>query len=255
MSASGRIVCHFSCGAASAVATKLMLAEYPADRVVIINAYIQEEHEDNRRFLADCERWFGHSITVLRDIRFGASTQQVWRKERFLKSAKGAPCSRALKRELLNKFRRPGDITVLGFTAEEKHRLDRFFDRDSDVLPRAPLVERGMMKADCFAVIQRAGIELPAMYRLGYRNANCIGCVKGGMGYWNKIRADFPAQFEQIAAIEAGLGSGAYLFRDKTGKRFSLRELPVGAGHYPTEPDMECGFACEIAEQDIKGAL
>lgn len=47
-----RIVRQFSCGAASAVATKLALSEY-GDRCVIVNAYIEEEHPDNRRFAAD----------------------------------------------------------------------------------------------------------------------------------------------------------------------------------------------------------
>lgn len=246
-----RIVCHFSCGAASAVATKLMLAEHPPEQVVILNAYIKEEHGDNRRFLADCEAWFQHPITVLRDTKYGASTHEVWRKERFMKNNLGAPCSRALKRNLLDSFRLPGDVTVLGYTAEEKHRLDRFFDRGSDLLPVAPLIERGLTKADCLAIVERAGIELPTMYRLGYRNANCIGCVKGGQGYWNKIRRDFPAQFEQIAAIQAEIGPGANLFRRKDGTRFSLRELPEDAGHYPSELSIECGFFCEMAEQDI----
>ena len=246
-----RIVCHFSCGAASAVATKLMLAEYPADQVVLLNAFIKEEHEDNRRFLSDCEEWFGHPITVLRDTKYGASTHEVWRKERFMKNHLGASCSRALKRNFLDSFRLPGDVTVLGFTVEEKHRLDRFFDRGSDLLPVAPLIERGLTKMDCLAIVERAGIELPAMYKLGYHNANCIGCIKGGQGYWNKIRRDFPVQFEQIAAIQEELGLGANLFRRKDGTRFSLRELPVDAGHYPSEPSVECSFFCEIAEQDI----
>ena len=43
-----RILCLFSCGAASAVATKLAIAEF-GDRCVIVNAFIQEEHPDNRR--------------------------------------------------------------------------------------------------------------------------------------------------------------------------------------------------------------
>lgn len=37
----GRIVCQFSCGAASAVATKLTIAEYGHDSIVIVNAYIK----------------------------------------------------------------------------------------------------------------------------------------------------------------------------------------------------------------------
>ena len=63
-----RVVCQFSCGAASAVATKLALAQYgETNEVEIINAFIAEEDDDNRRFLADCERWFGRTVTVLRD--------------------------------------------------------------------------------------------------------------------------------------------------------------------------------------------
>jgi hypothetical protein len=51
-----RVVSWFSCGAASAVATKLALRDSP-DAVV---AYCETgaEHPDNERFLADCERWF-----------------------------------------------------------------------------------------------------------------------------------------------------------------------------------------------------
>ena len=56
-----RMVCRFSCGAASAVATKLILAAYPPEDVVIVNAFIKEEHEDNRRFLAD-QRTLGGSV-------------------------------------------------------------------------------------------------------------------------------------------------------------------------------------------------
>jgi len=51
-----RIVCQFSCGAASAVATKLTLAKYGQTRdVQILNAFIVEEHPDNRRFLIDSQ--------------------------------------------------------------------------------------------------------------------------------------------------------------------------------------------------------
>ena len=39
-----RIVCQFSCGAASAVATKIVLAEEPPE-VLIVNAFIVEEVE------------------------------------------------------------------------------------------------------------------------------------------------------------------------------------------------------------------
>ncbi len=100
-SALPRIVCHFSCGAASAVATKLILSKYDHARVVIYNAFIVEEHPDNRRFLADCERWFNHPITVLRDEKDGASVHAVWKRKRVMSHPQFTPCSYFLKLEVL----------------------------------------------------------------------------------------------------------------------------------------------------------
>lgn len=125
-----RIVCQFSCGAASAVATKLALARFVD--VQIINAFLAEEHEDNRRFAADCERWFGRQITMLRDEKYGASVVQVFRRRQYMMGPHGAPCSRALKRDVLDKWKQPGDVMVFGYTAEESDRLDDFCERNPD---------------------------------------------------------------------------------------------------------------------------
>jgi len=83
-----RYVCQFSCGAASAVATKWVLANRPDSEILIVNAFVQEEDADNRRFLADCEKWFGRPVLVLRDEKYGASTDEVWRRKRFICTAK-----------------------------------------------------------------------------------------------------------------------------------------------------------------------
>jgi hypothetical protein len=135
---------------------------------------------------------------------------------------------------------------VLGLTCEEAERFEDFKEHAPGVAMLAPLIERGLSKANCLALVERAGIELPMMYRLGYNNANCIGCVKGGEGYWNKIRRDFPAQFEAMADIQESIGPGAYLFRNRnTGVRYSLRELPLHAGRHTTVlPD--CGLFCDM---------
>lgn len=41
-----------------------------------------------------------------------------------------------------------------------------------------PLIEEGIDKQGCLDIIAAAGIKLPAMYGLGYKNNNCLGCVK-----------------------------------------------------------------------------
>lgn len=245
-----RIVCLFSCGAASAVATKLAIANANGAEVVIFNNEVVEEHPDNKRFLADCEKWFGLPIQTVRNEKYAGSIYEVFEKNRFIMNRFGANCTRHLKREMY-KFN-ASDRVVFGYTAEEQGRLDRFIDANNGVDIYAPLIEAGLTKADCLSMIERAGIELPMMYKLGYHNNNCIGCVKGGKGYWNKVRADFPLVFERMSDLQQRLGPGSYFFKGAPGEeRLSLKDLPLGSGDYPSEPEVQCGLFCELAEKDI----
>ena len=251
-----RIVAQFSNGAASAVATKLAIAQY-GDRCVIVNAYIEEEHEDNRRFGLDCEKWFGRPIVQLRDTKYNASAIQVFETVGYIKGPRGAACTSRIKRGLLRTFEQPGDVLVLGYTAEEQGRYDDWLTDWPDRKIVAPLIERGLTKKDCKAMIERAGIKLPEMYLLGYDNANCIGCVKGGLGYFRAVREDFPAKFERLAQAEEKVaelhGENAYILRHRSGplegKRFPLRELPAGPAHRG-ESLPSCGLFCELAEKE-----
>lgn len=248
-----RIVCHFSCGAASAVATKLILQEYASTQVVIYNAFIKEEHPDNRRFLKECEEWFGHPITVLEDSKYDASVHEVWRKKRFLANGIwGAPCSVHLKRDVLDAHCLDTDVHVFGYTFDERERVERWTKSNGEKVGLFPLVDAQLTHADCLSLVARAGIELPAMYKLGYNNANCIGCCKGGEGYWNKIKVDFPEVFEQVVQIQESIGPGAYIFRNrKTGVRFGLKDLNPEAGRHKTELP-SCSFVCERTDEEFQ---
>lgn len=170
-----RIVSWFSCGAASAVATKLMLAE--SNSILIVYCKVQEEHSDNERFLKDCEKWFGQKIIILQNEHYNGSCREVF-KTNYFRTPNGSPCTRNLKQRVRQKFQQLNDTIVFGYTSEEEDRLDSFIDRNNDVQIRAPLIEQGLTKSDVLAMIERAGIELPAMYKLGYEHNNCIGCVK-----------------------------------------------------------------------------
>ena len=240
-----RIVCWFSCGAASAVATKIAISELKEGQELII-AYTEviEEHPDNKRFLADCEKWFGRKIFILGNDKYERSIYKVFEKQ-FIKTPKGSPCTRTLKKSVRQKFEQVNDRQVFGYTAEEQTRLDRFIDANNDVDIWTPLIDKGLGKEDCLAMLKNAGIELPIMYKLGYHNNNCIGCVKGGMGYWNKIKVDFPEHFDKMAKLERF--KNQKVFKD----RF-LDELKPTDGNYPSEPNIECSIFCQMAEEDIK---
>lgn len=245
-----RIVCSFSCGAASAVATKLAIANKPVDaELVIVNFAVEEEHEDNQRFLRDCEQWFGQPIVELWNEKYEGSIYKVFESAKYISNAAGAPCTLRLKKDLDRAFRRPGDRLVLGYTMEEQERVDRFIDANNDIDIWPILVEKSIGKSDCLALIERAGIELPAMYKLGYEHNNCIGCAKAsGAGYWNKIRDDFPVQFDRMAELSRRLGARMTRYK---GERIFLDELPRGYGNIQDEPSVQCGVFCEMAEREF----
>ena len=62
------IIAWFSCGATSAVACKMALQMYDDVRVVYIET--GSGHEDNARFIKDCEKWYGQ-IPGTRDEGLG----------------------------------------------------------------------------------------------------------------------------------------------------------------------------------------
>jgi len=240
-----RIVCWFSCGAASAVATKLAIFEnaniYP---LIIAYTEVLEEHPDNKRFLADCEKWFGQEILILGNDKYKRSIFETFKTSAM--NIKGsAPCTQKLKKQVRQKFETPNDRQVFGYTAEEQQRMNRFIDANNDVDIWCPLIDKGLTKEDCLAMLENAKIELPEMYRLGYNNNNCIGCVKGGMGYWNKIKVDFPEHFDRMAKLERFKNQS--VLKD----RF-LDELKISDGNYPTESRIECSIFCQLAEEDYK---
>jgi 3'-phosphoadenosine 5'-phosphosulfate sulfotransferase (PAPS reductase)/FAD synthetase len=251
VSKSSRIMCLFSCGAASAVATKMAIDENIKQYnkpLIIVNNFVQEEHEDNLRFLRDCESWYNHDIMITKNEEYDGSIYNVFESKKMLKRKFYAPCTENLKRQVRDKLMQENDIIVVGFSVEEKERYERFKEATTNYTVWAPLIERGFTKTDCLETLKKnANIELPYMYKLGYKNNNCIGCIKGGKGYWNKIRVDFPEQFERMAAMEQKLGEGAYLFYDaETKKRVSLRDLKPHEGNYAQEDDEQCSVMCSM---------
>ena len=259
-----RLVSYFSAGVPSAVATKLALTanQWPegCDEFVIYNFEVKEEHPDNARFLRECEEWFGHPIITVGNDDYGRSAHEVIRRERYLVGPGGARCTGELKKAMRWEVGRPDDVIVMGYTREEAHRPARLLESEPLLQMWNILIERDLSREDVMGAFGRTGIELPEMYRKGYRNNNCIGCVKGQAGYWNKIKVDFPEVFWAMAALERELGRTICKreWVDENGdrqlERIYLDELPPDLGDYPTEAEFQCGIFCQMAAQDFDSA-
>lgn len=236
------IVAWFSCGADSAVACYIALQQY--SNVIIYNIDTGSEHEDNQRFKQDCEEWYHHEIITTKSIRY-SNVLDVIAKTKFINSPSGAPCTLHLKKKVrysiedsLLKEYGDWDGQVFGFDCTEHHRALRFSEQYPAAKPIYPLIEHNLSKSDCLAIIQRHNIQLPAMYRLGYTNNNCIGCVKGGKGYWNAIRQDFPSIFEKMSKMERAINHSCI-------KDCFLDELPPDQGRRKSIVP-ECSLFCTI---------
>ncbi len=175
-----RVISWFSCGAASAVATILAAVKY--GEIEAVYCRVVEEHEDNLRFLDDFTRVTGIPVKVIMDEPSQGSIYNIFVKRGFLKNQYGAPCTMILKKDMRKSYQRPDDIQILGYTVEEQDRADRFIDGNNDVNEDFILIDNKVTKQDCYDHLRRLGLQLPAMYQLGYSNNNCIGCVKGGDG-------------------------------------------------------------------------
>jgi 3'-phosphoadenosine 5'-phosphosulfate sulfotransferase (PAPS reductase)/FAD synthetase len=241
-----RTVIWYSCGAASAVAAKLILRDAPD--AVIAYCDTGAEHPDNERFMADCVRWFNAPITRLSNPEF-IDTWDVWEQRRYIAGIAGAPCTGALKKQPRIAFQQHDDIHVFGYTSDETDRADRFREHNSDLLVSFPLIERGIDKAACLAMVQGAGISLPIMYGLGFQNNNCIPCPKAtSPNYWSAMRLHFPAEFARMAALSRELGARLSRVNDE---RIFIDDIPAD---WPTLNPIApaCDFLCHIAEQDMK---
>lgn len=239
-----RILVWFSCGGPSAVAAKLAIEKYSsAYEVLIVNCDTRpSEHTDNYRFSREVEAWLGQPIIYLRNDKY-ADVDDVVKKERYMSGNKGAKCTTVLKKVPRFRFQLPDDIHVFGYTYEERGRRRRDFESNNPELTLWwLLIMEKYTKADCLRVLAAAGIEQPAMYRLGFDNNNCPGCLKAsGMWYWDMVRTHFPAVFQK--RVEQSRELGVRLVRVK-GKRVFLDELPQGPFKKPRREKLSCGPEC-----------
>lgn len=243
-------IAWFSCGATSAVACKKALQLYEDVRIIYIET--GSGHPDNERFLKDCEKWYGQRIEIWHNEKY-KDVDDVLLKRKFINSDHGAACTLQLKKAVRYQIQDEageweGQVWGFDFCPREINRAIRFKEQYPETKPLYPLIELGITKEDALGMLWKAGIEIPTMYRLGYDNNNCIGCVKGGMGYWNKIRRDFPDRFRRMAEIDRIVG--ATCLKDDNG-RVWLDELDPSRGDNVKPIPIQCSIVCEIEFADI----
>lgn len=249
---SARVIVWFSRGAASAIAARMTLQNHPRERVHLVFCATGSEHPDSDRFQVDFERVVGVTVETIASEKY-RDTWQVWEERRYLAGIDGALCTTELKIFPRLTYQRPGDIHVFGYTSDgnDQRRAQRLRLNYPDMKIETPLIDAGLSKAACLAMIEGMGIDLPIPYRLGFANNNCIPCVKAtSPNYWALVRKTHPAEFQRMVTLSRDLG--VRLCRID-GERAFIDEIP---DDWPVTEAIApaCDFLCHLASMGLEDA-
>ncbi len=236
-------VAWISAGVSSFMATYLAK---DVDEIIYID--IDDQHPDSMRFIKDCEKVIGKSIQILKSPLNSVENAQL--QAGLVRMSTGyTPCTNMLKKRVRKKWEcthSDCDITyVWGFDVNEKNRAINLIEAMPEFNHEFPLIEHEFTKQEAHALCEKLGVKRPIMYDMGYNNNNCIGCVRGGMGYWNKIRIDFPDVFQKRAKMERKLNSRCL-------KECYLDELDPNRGRMSKEIMPECNIFCQFKADVIE---
>lgn len=157
-------VVNFSGGAGSWAAARRVADRHGTEGLTLLFADTLIEDEDLYRFIKEAARDVGGTFVRLCD---GRTPWQVFRDVRYLGNTRTDPCSKILKRDLLDRWRAencdPKNTTIyIGIDWTEVHRLDRLRPRIAPWQVEAPMTEAPYLsKKNVLDDLRARGIEPP----------------------------------------------------------------------------------------------
>lgn len=212
---------------------------------------IADQHPDSMRFIKDIETAIGKEVQILRSRQYRTVEECVLAFGGFKNAHNGfAPCTNWLKKRVRKEweyYHQDCELTyVWGFDGKETARAERTVEANPQAEHEFPIIEKGLSKQEVHGLFElKVDFPRPVMYEMGYPNNNCIGCVKGGMGYWNRIRKDFPEVFKARAELERKVGMT--MLKDRNGFIY-LDELDPDRGNINTEIFPDCTIQCQLID-------
>jgi len=231
-----RILVMYSGGACSWAAAKRAASKYGTENMTLLFADTLIEEPSLYKFLEESAEDIGAPLVRIAD---GRTPFEVFKDVRYLGNSRIDPCSRILKRDLLNKYRSdnfdPSDtITVFGMDYNEPHRLKRVQKLHHPWVCEAPMCERPALGKDAIIqLVKDAGLTVCDLYKDGFPHANCGGgCIKAGIAHFTNLLEKRPETFaiwkKEEGEIRELLDKDVSILKDRRGgtqKTFTLEQL------------------------------
>lgn len=229
----------------------------PADDLILLFADTLIEDQSLYDFLEPAADSVRGELIRIQD---GRTPWQVMTDSKVIGNTRIDPCSKILKRQLLDAWRdrfcNPVDtIIYVGIDWTETHRLDSLQQRTLPWNYQAPLCDPPYVtKADMLKLAASIGLPIPRLYQLGFAHNNCGGfCIKAGQAQFQRLLETMPARYAMHEAEEQKLraivGDHAIL-RDRSGgttRPLTLREFRQRLQGNPTAFDSDDWGGCGCA--------
>jgi hypothetical protein len=262
-------------GLASWAAGKLVAKAHGPANLIHLFADVNWEDEDTYRFLPEAVENIGGRFVRVSD---GRTPWQLFHDKRFVGNNRVAPCSKTLKRDLMDAWLAencdPACTTIyVGLMWFERHRWEGRWEKVKGVMKwkpgirerfadagwkaEAPLLATQMSKPDLQAWLEREGISPPRLYDEGWPSNNCGGrCVKQGQRGWAhllKHRPESYAEVERLENAERELLGDVAMLRDRRGGK--TKPLPLTVLRQRIESGQGCdmldfGKGCECVFEE-----
>lgn len=193
-------IVFYSGGLGSWMTAKRVIEKHGNENVILLFTDTMMEDEDLYRFLNDTEKQLGVPITRIAD---GRDVWQVFKDVKYIGNSRIAQCSHILKQKesakwLKERYAPDECILYLGIDWTEEHRRASPTKNWLPYTVEFPMCDEPFLdKADVIDELEKAGIELPRLYKKGFSHNNCGGfCVRAGQGHFINLLKEMPERYK-----------------------------------------------------------
>lgn len=199
-------IVFYSGGIGSWAAAKRVIVKYGKQDTILLFTDTLIEDEDLYRFIQETVSEMGVEFHRIAD---GRTPFEVYKDVRYLGNSRIAPCSHKLKQEVAEKWIKenfsPDDcVLYLGIDWTEEHRTNAPRKNWHPYKVEFPMCEEPYVtKDEMLQELERLGIEIPRLYKMGFAHNNCGGfCCRAGQGHFANLLKQMPERFAEYEAKE-----------------------------------------------------
>lgn len=169
-------IVQYSGGICSFFAAKRIVEKYGKENVILLFADTNYEDDDLYRFIEETVKYLDCEFIRVSD---GRTPIQIYKDVNFLGNSRIAHCTKILKIKqckdwLKNNYKKDECILYLGIDWTEIHRCGAITNNWKPYKVEFPMCNKPYLtKEEMQNELNKIGIELPRLYRMGFKHNNC----------------------------------------------------------------------------------